>query len=120
LAVARGLTAAYELGKEGVPCVVLEKDSDVGGISRTLEYKGYHFDIGGHRFYTKVNAVNAMWHEVTPHGEFLHCRRLSRIYYNGHFFQYPSQAKDALQKLGLLNSVLIVLSKPFISFIASQ
>jgi protoporphyrinogen oxidase len=105
-----GLTAAYELGKAGVPCVVLEKDSDVGGISRTVEYKGYHFDIGGHRFYTKVDAVNAMWHEVMPHGEFLRRRRLSRIYYNRQFFQYPIQAKEALQKLGLFNSALIVLS----------
>lgn len=105
-----GLTAAYELGKAGVPCVVLEKDDDVGGISRTVEHNGYHFDIGGHRFYTKVDEVNAMWHEVMPDGEFLRCKRLSRIYYKGQFFHYPIQAKDALQKLGIIQSVLIVLS----------
>ncbi len=105
-----GLTAAYELIKVGAPCVVLEKHSDVGGISRTVSHKGYHFDIGGHRFYTKVAAVNDFWHEVMPSGEFLRCRRLSRIYYKGKFFFYPIQAKDALRQLGIWNSILIVLS----------
>ena len=52
-----GLTAAYELGKEGVPATVLEADSVVGGISRTVERDGWRFDIGGHRFFTKVRAV---------------------------------------------------------------
>lgn len=105
-----GLTAAYELVKAGIPCVLLEKAPDVGGISRTVSYKGYHFDIGGHRFYTKVAAVNAFWHEVMQPGEFLRCRRLSRIYYKGKFFFYPIQAKDALKQLGVWNSILIVLS----------
>src|SRR5690606_2785888 len=59
-----GLTAAYELVKEGRQVVVLEKDGRVGGISRTEEYKGYKFDIGGHRFFTKVDEVRALWHEV--------------------------------------------------------
>ena len=56
-----GLTAAYQLCKAGLPCVVLEKDSVVGGLSRTVDYKGYLFDIGGHRFFTKVKRVNQMW-----------------------------------------------------------
>ena len=81
-----GLTAAYDLCKEGVGSIVLEKDNVVGGISRTVNYKGYHFDIGGHRFFTKVKAVEAMWHEVLAEGQFLRRNRLSRIYYNKKFF----------------------------------
>ena len=61
-----GLTAAYQLSKVGAKSVVLEKDAILGGISRTVEYKGYHFDIGGHRFFTKVSVVDKMWREVLP------------------------------------------------------
>jgi protoporphyrinogen oxidase len=82
----------------------------LGGISRTVEYKGYHFDIGGHRFFTKVAAVEKMWREVLPEGDFLHCRRLSRIYYNRKFFFYPLKPVNALFGLGVLNSLLIVIS----------
>ena len=51
-----GLTAAYQLAKAGVPSTVLEADDIVGGISRTVERDGWRFDIGGHRFFTKVRA----------------------------------------------------------------
>src|ERR671939_727421 len=105
-----GLTAAYELCKAGVPSVVLEKDVVVGGISRTVNYKGYHFDIGGHRFFTKVKAVDAMWREVLAEGKFLRRSRLSRIYYNKKFFYYPLRATNALFGLGIWNSFLIFLS----------
>ena len=105
-----GLTAAYDLCKEGVSSVVLEKDNVVGGISRTVNYKGYHFDIGGHRFFTKVKAVEAMWHEVLKEGQFLRRNRLSRIYYNKKFFYYPLRASNALLGLGIWNSALIFLS----------
>ena len=66
-----GLTAAYQLCKEGVASVVLEKDDVVGGISRTVNYRGYLFDIGGHRFFTKVKAVDEMWREVLGESKFL-------------------------------------------------
>lgn len=105
-----GLTAAYELCKLGVRAVVLEKDSVVGGLSRTVNYKGYHFDIGGHRFFTKVKAVDAMWREVLTDGQFLRRNRLSRIYYNKKFFYYPLRASNALLGLGVWNSLLIFLS----------
>lgn len=105
-----GLTAAYELSKAGLPSVVLEKDEVVGGISRTVNYKGYHFDIGGHRFFTKVKAVDEMWHEVLADGQFLRRSRLSRIYYNKKFFYYPLRATNALLGLGIWNSALIFLS----------
>jgi protoporphyrinogen oxidase len=105
-----GLTAAYDLCKAGVSSVVLEKDNVVGGISRTVNYKGYHFDIGGHRFFTKVKAVEAMWHEVLAEGQMLRRSRLSRIYYNKKFFYYPLRASNALLGLGIWNSALIFLS----------
>lgn len=105
-----GLTAAYQLCKEGVPSVVLEKDVVVGGISRTVNYKGYLFDIGGHRFFTKVKAVDDMWREVLGDKRFLRRSRLSRIYYNKKFFFYPLKATNALLGLGLWNCVMMVLS----------
>ena len=104
-----GLTAAYELCKQEIPSEILEKDPVVGGLARTVSYKGYHFDIGGHRFFTKVRAVENMWHEVLRQ-DFLHRGRLSRIYYNHRFFYYPLRAWNALMGLGLLNSFLIVSS----------
>ncbi len=103
-----GLTAAYELCKAGVESVVLEKDNIVGGISRTVNYKGYHFDIGGHRFFTKVKAVDEMWREVLADGKFLRRNRISRIYYNKKFFHYPLRASNALFGLGIWNSFLIL------------
>lgn len=105
-----GLTAAYQLCKEGVESVVLEKDEVVGGISRTVNYKGYLFDIGGHRFFTKVKAVDEMWREVLGEEKFLHRSRLSRIYYNKRFFYYPIRAANALWGLGLWNSTLTMAS----------
>lgn len=105
-----GLTAAYQLCKEGVESVVLEKDEVVGGISRTVNYKGYLFDIGGHRFFTKVKAVDEMWREVLGARKFLRRARLSRIYYNKKFFFYPLKATNALLGLGVWNSVLMLAS----------
>jgi protoporphyrinogen oxidase len=104
-----GLTAAYELSKRAVPAVVLEADSVVGGIARTVNYKGYLFDIGGHRFYTKWNEVQQIWEEVLGDG-FLLRPRLSRIYYRKKFFPYPLVAKDALFGLGPVEAVGILAS----------
>ncbi len=83
-----GLTAAYELDKLGVHSVTLEKADRVGGISRTETYKGYRFDIGGHRFFTKVPEVQALWYEVLG-DDFIKVPRMSRIYYDGKFFNFP-------------------------------
>lgn len=105
-----GLTAAYQLCKEGVESVVLEKDDVVGGISRTVNYKGYLFDIGGHRFFTKVKAVDDMWREVLGEKKFLRRSRLSRIYYQKKFFYYPLKASNALLGLGIWNSIMMVVS----------
>lgn len=74
-----GLTSAYELSKAGVESVVLEKDYTVGGLARTINYKNYHFDIGGHRFFTEIKRVEDMWKKILG-DDLLHCQRLSRIY----------------------------------------
>jgi protoporphyrinogen oxidase len=105
-----GLTAAYQLTKEHVACTVLEKVDVVGGIARTACYKGYRFDIGGHRFFTKIAAVERMWREVLSKADFLHRKRLSRIYYNKKFFFYPLRVGNVLAGLGLWNSVAILVS----------
>jgi protoporphyrinogen oxidase len=102
-----GLTAAYELSKHGKSCVVLESDPRlVGGISRTDQYKGYRFDIGGHRFFSKSEEVNQLWREILGE-EFLKRSRLSRIYYDRKFFDYPLKPADALWKLGFVRSLRI-------------
>ncbi len=103
-----GLTAAHELtARDDVAVTVLEATGEVGGISRTAEYRGYRFDIGGHRFFTKLDVVQEMWEEVLG-DEFLTVPRLSRIYYDGDFFRYPLEARDALRGLGVWESLLIV------------
>ena len=105
-----GLTAAYELGKAGVGSVVLEKGEIVGGLARTINYKGYRFDIGGHRFYTKVGPVSAVWDEVLPAADFPLRKRLSRIYYGKKFFHYPLRAASMLASLGAAEGLLILAS----------
>lgn len=104
-----GLTAAYLLSKQGVRVTVLEGSDTVGGISQTARYKNFRFDIGGHRFFTKVAPVEALWHEILG-PEFIAVPRLSRIYYDGRFFDYPLKAGNALKSLGVLNAIRIVLS----------
>ena len=105
-----GLTAAYLLGRAGQQVTVFEKDPTyVGGISRTESYKGYHFDIGGHRFFSKSKEVEDFWTEILG-DEMLERPRSSRIYYNKKFFSYPLVAFDALNKLGIIESGLCVLS----------
>ncbi|MHC4108386.1 MAG: NAD(P)/FAD-dependent oxidoreductase, partial [Planctomycetota bacterium] len=104
-----GLTAAYELSKLGIPAAVLEKDSVVGGIARTASHNGYRFDIGGHRFFTKVAAVEDLWFQILG-SDFLTRPRLSRIYYNGTFFDYPLKPLNAFLSLGPAETVRIALS----------
>jgi protoporphyrinogen oxidase len=105
-----GLTAAYALTKERVPVTVLESDPEsVGGISRTVVYKGFRFDIGGHRFFSKSSEVEALWSELLPN-DMLERPRSSRIYYRGKFFSYPLKPFEALRKLGPAEAALCVAS----------
>jgi protoporphyrinogen oxidase len=104
-----GLTAAHELLEHGQSAIVLEADHQVGGISRTVEYKGFRFDIGGHRFFSKVKMVRDWWDRMMP-DDFLVRPRLSRIFYNEKFFDYPLKPLNALRSLGLLETIRIGIS----------
>lgn len=105
-----GLTAAAELAARGIRSEIFEKDSEyVGGIARTVRYKGYRFDIGGHRFFSKSPEITAWWRERLP-DDFIQVRRMSRIFYRGRFFDYPLRAMNALFNLGVWTSGLCMLS----------
>jgi protoporphyrinogen oxidase len=104
-----GLTAAYVLALRGAPGTVYEADGTVGGIAKTVVYDGYRFDLGGHRFFTKLGPVQRLWEEIMG-DEFLVRPRLSRIYYDGKFLAYPLQAGDVVKRLGIYESVMCSLS----------
>ena len=104
-----GLTAALELARLGVPVLVLEAGPRVGGLSQTVEHQGFRFDIGGHRFFSKISAVTELWRSVLG-SDFIRRPRLSRIFYNGSFFDYPLKPMNALKGLGPLRSVAILSS----------
>jgi protoporphyrinogen oxidase len=104
-----GLTSAHVLGLRGARGVVFEADGTVGGIAKTVEFNGYRFDLGGHRFFTKLKPVERLWQDMLGE-DFLTRPRLSRIYFNGRYFAYPLQARDVIARLGLLESLLCALS----------
>ena len=104
-----GLTAAYELSRRGARPVVFERDTIVGGHARTAVFRGYRFDMGGHRFFTKIPRVQQIWDDLMG-DDMLRVARLSRIYYNQHFFRYPLQIGNVLAGLGLWNSFCIGMS----------
>jgi len=104
-----GLTAAYEATRRGFHPIVLEKSDLVGGLARTEIYKDYRFDIGGHRYYTKLEEIRRLWQEVLG-DEFLKVPRLSHIYYRGRLFNYPLDFFNTLVNLGFVESGLSVLS----------
>ncbi len=104
-----GLTAAYLLARRGADAVVFEADDVVGGIARTVVHDGYRFDLGGHRFFTKLSGVQRFWEEMLG-DEFLVRPRLSRIYFDGRYFAYPLEAKDVVARLGLRETMLCTLS----------
>src|SRR4051794_13550747 len=105
-----GLTAAYELVRRDLPVTVFEASDTVGGISQTAERDGWRFDLGGHRFFTRVPEVEALWHEILPEGDFLLRPRRSRIFYDGKLFDYPLKAMNALRGLGIVEAVRCVAS----------
>ena len=101
-----GLTAARELVRRGKKPVVLEKGALVGGLARTESYRGFHFDLGGHRFFTKVPEVEALWRD-TLGADFMRRPRLSRIFYSGRFFHYPLRPWNAIAGLGPVQALLV-------------
>ena len=105
-----GLTTAYQLAKAGKSVHVIEQDQTyVGGISRTVDYKGFLFDIGGHRFFSKSKEIVDLWNEILP-DDFIDRPRLSRIYYKGRYYAYPLKAFEALRNLGIIESLACVAS----------
>src|SRR5437868_4367011 len=107
-----GLTAGYSLLKKSknLNVTILEADPRyVGGISRTVEYKGFRFDIGGHRFFSKSKEIEDLWTEILPE-DMLDRPRSSRIFYRGKFFSYPLRAAEALFKLGVFESARCLFS----------
>lgn len=104
-----GLTAAYELSKYHIQPIVLELNDKVGGLARTENHNGFYFDMGGHRFFTKADVVNTMWHEILG-DDFLRRPRISRIFYRNKFFYYPLRHTNALAGLGVRQAILIGLS----------
>src|ERR1700737_847609 len=100
-----GRTTAYMLMKQGHTSVVLESDDVVGGISRTVERDGWRFDIGGHRFFTKVKPVDDLWFEILGANEFLRRPRMSHIYYNGKLYDYPIKPLNARRNLGFVEAL---------------
>ena len=100
-----GLTGAYVLARHDRPVTVFEADGVVGGLAKTVEFNGYRFDLGGHRFFTKLGPIQSLWEELL--GEDLLVRpRLSRIYYDGKYFAYPLRAQDVVARLGVREASL--------------
>ncbi len=104
-----GLSAGYCLQKSGLKTVLVDADDQVGGISKTIKYKDYYFDLGGHRFFTKIDKVNNIWHEVLGE-QFKKTPRLSRIYYKNKFFNYPLTPMNAFLGVGIKDCILITAS----------
>lgn len=99
-----GLSCAYELGQRGIPSIVMERHDKVGGLCRTMEFKGFLFDVGPHRFFTKNDEVDKLWHELLG-DEVTHVNRLTRILYRNNFFDYPLKPISALKGLGIMTSL---------------
>lgn len=104
-----GLSAARVLSENGYSVEIFELESQVGGMSKSIELFSQIVDIGPHRFFSKDTRLNDFWHSHT-NGEYEKVSRLTRIFYNRKFFYYPLRGFDALFKLGFLESTLCVLS----------
>ena len=104
-----GLTAALMLAEAGIHTHTVEASEQVGGISRTASYKGFRFDIGGHRFFTKVKEVELLWRRMMGN-DFIKVPRMSRIFYDGKYYDYPLRIFNTLGNLGPFESVAIGVS----------
>ena len=104
-----GLAAALALVRAGRPVTVVEREDGVGGIARTIERGGFRFDIGGHRFLTRIPEIQALWDELLG-PDFLVRERRSRILFRGRLFDYPLTARSALLGLGPVEGVRMLAS----------
>lgn len=102
-----GLCSAYVLSKAGVPATVVERAPFVGGLARTIvrdtEFGEFRFDIGGHRWFTKIDELNDLFKEVIAE-ELLWVNRVSRIYFDGRYVDYPLKISNALKAVGPVKS----------------
>jgi protoporphyrinogen oxidase len=104
-----GLSAAYQLYRKGIPAVVVEASDHLGGISQTVGYKGYRFDLGGHRFFTNNPFVESIWKDILD-GDLLTCHRKSRIFFQGRFFHYPLKISNVFTQLSVIEISHVILS----------
>lgn len=105
-----GLTAGLELARtKSFSVTVLERDSVVGGIAKTVEYKGCRFDIGPHHFITESEKILQWWQAIME-GDFHKHKRFTRIHYRKRFFYYPLEPMNALFGLGFYECTLSILS----------
>ena len=103
-----GLTAGLELARKGYKPRILESSSSPGGLCKTFELWGQLVDIGPHRFFTKNNRVYKLWREMA--GDILRVNRCTRIYFNGKYFNYPLEAKNAIINLGVSRGIKCIVS----------
>ena len=101
-----GLAAAHILTKQGQSVVVVERDSKVGGLAKTIKYKNFLLDFGPHRFFTKIEPVLKLWDDVLGEDQ-VTVNRLTRIYYGGKYFSYPLKASETLLAIGAIKSFQI-------------
>ncbi|CAN5787852.1 hypothetical protein BH09VER1_BH09VER1_18520 [soil metagenome] len=114
-----GLSCAYEHVRRGRKGIIIDKHPQMGGLSRTEDYKGYRFDVGPHRFFTKNEEIDRLWHEIGG-DEIIQVKRLTRIVYHGKMFEYPLKPMQALFGLGFFTSFVAVLSYFFARFTAGS
>ncbi|MCR5431765.1 MAG: NAD(P)/FAD-dependent oxidoreductase [Lachnospiraceae bacterium] len=115
-----GLTAAYELltRSSDIEVIVLEESDVFGGISKTVNYKGNRMDMGGHRFFSKIDEVNEWWDRMLPGRDpdkeddvMLSRHRVSRILFDSKFYDYPISLKpETFINMGLRQSILVAFS----------
>jgi protoporphyrinogen oxidase len=98
-----GMACSYTLAEAGRPSLIIEKEGAPGGLCKTVNFHGYLFDIGGHRFISRSEEITRLWHN-TMGEDMLHVRRLSRIYYRKRYFKYPLSFFDTFWNLGLVES----------------
>lgn len=104
-----GMGCASVLADKGIPSRVIDRESDAGGLCRTVNFHDYLFDIGGHRFLSKCPEVNLFWEKVMG-DKMLRVKRLSRIFYKKRFFNYPLSFFNTFWNFGPLESFLCVAS----------
>ncbi len=102
-----GLSSGYILTQAGLKASVYERDSVVGGLSKTIENNGFRFDLGGHRFFTKDEKVAVTVRNLM--GNELHSvHRSSKIYLHNKYFDYPLKPFNAMFGLGLPTTIRIL------------